>query len=220
MKIGERFTYPDFRLNPELLEATRKLYGKKASDPIGWELAAEIMGVSPKSSSYAAKIAAMKQYGLIDGTESKGLVVTEIGRQLVYGDSNEQQSALLQVIRRIPLWTQFYDKWTANGKVPPPDTFWDDLRAFTGVPPDDAKKVADRVRTAYLEDIVHMKSSQEVPKPSVENRNFDSPPPTPQDVEVYQLGKVKLWLPKENPHAAWNKAKRAVDILLENEGSS
>jgi len=157
MKIGERFSYPDFRLNPELLEATRKLYGKKASETIGWELAAEIMGWSPKSSSYAAKIAAMKQYGLLDGTESKGLVVTELGRQLAYGDTSEQQSALLQVIRRIPLWTQFYDKWTANGKIPPADTFWDDLRAFTGIPPDDARKLADKVRTAFLEDIVHLK---------------------------------------------------------------
>ena len=108
MKIGERFTYPDFRLNPELVEAARKLYGKKASETIGWELAAEIMGMSPKSSSYTAKIASMKQYGLVDGTEAKGLVVTEIGRQLAYGEPNEQQSALLQVIRRIPLWTQFY----------------------------------------------------------------------------------------------------------------
>jgi hypothetical protein len=215
MKIGERFTYPDFRLNPELVEATRKLYGKKASETIGWELAAEIMGMSSKSSSYIAKIMAMKQYGLIDGTETKGLVITQIGRQLAYGDPSEQQSALLQVIKRIPLWTQFYDKWTANGRVPPPDTFWDDLRAFTGIPPDDAKKLADKVRTAYLEDIVHLKSSQEVSKPSVENKSFDSSPPSSQEMEVYQLGKVKLWLPKDNPQAAWDKAKRAIDILLE-----
>ena len=215
MKIGERFTYPDFRLNPELVEATRKLYGKKASETIGWELTAEIIGMSPKSSSYAAKIASLKQYGLVDGTESKGIVVTELGRQLAYGDTGEQQSALVQVIRRIPLWSQFYDKWTANGKVPPPDTFWDDLRAFANIPPDDAKKLADKVRSAYLDDITHLKSAQEVSKPSVDNKSFDSPSLPSQEFEVYQLGKVKLWLPKDNPQAAWDKAKRAVDILLE-----
>jgi hypothetical protein len=71
------------------------------------------------------------------------------------------------------------------------------------------------VRTAYLEDIVHLKSSQEVSKPSVENKSFDSSPPSSQEMEVYQLGKVKLWLPKDNPQAAWDKAKRAIDILLE-----
>ena len=206
MKIGERFTYPDFRLNPELVEAARKFYGKKASDTIGWELAAEIMGVSAKSSSYIAKIASMKQYGL---------VVTEIGRQLAYGDPSEQQSALVQVIRRIPLWSQFYDKWTANGKAPPADTFWDDLRAFANIPPDDARKLADKVRAAYLDDITHLKPPQEVLKPQVEAKSFDTPPLSSQEFEVYQLGKVKLWLPKDNPQAAWDKAKRAVDILLE-----
>jgi hypothetical protein len=157
----------------------------------------------------------LKQYGLVDGTESKGIVVTELGRQLAYGDTGEQQSALVQVIRRIPLWSQFYDKWTANGKVPPPDTFWDDLRAFANIPPDDAKKLADKVRSAYLDDITHLKSAQEVSKPSVDNKSFDSPSLPSQEFEVYQLGKVKLWLPKDNPQVAWDKAKRAIDILLE-----
>ncbi len=218
MRIGERFVYPDFRLNPELVEATRKLYGKKGMDTIGWELAADVMGYSAKSSSYRAKIGAMKDFGLIDGTESKGLVVTEMGRKLAEGDSDEQQEALVYIIKKVPLWNQFYNKWTANGKVPPDDTFWDDLKQITGIPPDDARKIADKVRGDYLADIVHLKATQEGFSKSAESVRRDSPNPQntfpPVDVEHYQLGKAQVWLPRENTEETWKRTKKAIDVLL------
>jgi hypothetical protein len=159
VKIG-KYEIPDLRLYPLLVEATKKIYEKFGSEEATDQLAvAQLIGHKSVSGAFLTKLACLRAYGLI---EKRGIKVTNIGKRLTYGATEEERNeALKEAILSIPLWKEFYGKWGV--KLPTVD-FWVDLGKITGLEAPDAQKVEKIVRNAYLEDVKYIKAEKELEK--------------------------------------------------------
>jgi len=161
MQIGNK-AVPNARL-PELIEATKTIYGKFGSREVDDETVSRLLGHSTsRSGAYKQKLADLRSYGLID---PRGNVrITERGRKISYPDSQkEEQEALIEAISEIELWKSIYEKYTKKGLSLPSD-FWTDIREWTGLPPDGAEKQAETVKKLYSEDIKYIKPETEAKK--------------------------------------------------------
>jgi hypothetical protein len=181
-------TIPENRL-PSLIEAVKTLYGKFSSKEIDDETASRLLGhTTSRSGAYIQKKADLRSFGLI---EPRGAIkITEIGRKVSYPNNvNEEQEGLIQAISNIELWKLIYEKYTKKGLLLPSD-FWTDIREWTGLPPEEAKNVAETVKKAYLEDIKYIKPEFEFEKEAVavEAEKVDISAAIPEGV----IGRVML----------------------------
>jgi len=164
MKVG-KYEIPDVRLYPMLVEATKKIYEKFKSEEATNQLTvAQLIGhKSDKSGTFLAKLACLRAYGLI---EKRGIKVTDIGKRLTYGATEEvRNEALKEAILNVPLWKEFYSRWGVN---PPTVDFWVDLGKITGLEAPDAQKAEKIVRNDYLDDIRYLKVQKEPEKEGIE----------------------------------------------------
>jgi hypothetical protein len=156
VKVG-KYEVPDIRLNPTLVEATKKLYEKFKSEETSDTLTvAKLLDhETDKSGAFLRKLACLRAYGLV---EKRGIRVTDIGKKLTYGATEEEKNeALKEAILNIPLWKEFYSKFGVNL---PTENFWVDLGKITGLEAPDAQKLEKIVRNAYLDDIRYLKSEK------------------------------------------------------------
>lgn len=202
------------RLYPMLVEATKKIYEKFKSDEATNQLTvAQLIGHKSVSGGFLTKLACMRAYGLI---EKRGLKVTDVGKRLTYGATEEERDkALEEAILNIPLWKEFFSRWGVN---PPAVDFWVDLGKITGLEAPDAQKAEKIVRNAYLDDIRYLKVQKEPEKGGKgmgEQDQIDTSKAKPATLEEIKFGEtIRIWLPKENTQEAWKKAKRMIDIYL------
>ncbi len=162
MEIAEGYSIPDMRIYPELYDDVKKLYGKFGQSEVDPETVAQLWGhKSSKSSQFrVTKLGSLRAYGLIEG---RGKIrVSTLGKSLTYPQNDEElMKAIVETVKKIPLWKWFFDKFTAKGKDIPTDTLWMDLRQLVGedkLPPEDAKNKAELVRKAYFEDLKYYKA--------------------------------------------------------------
>ena len=214
VKIG-KYDIPQFRLHAGLVEATSTLYENfKGEEAPNLLTVAQLLGhKTDKSGGFLTKLADLRSYGLIT---SRGVKVTELGKILTYGESEEQKNeAYKEALLNIPLWKELYRQF---GKTLPSSNFWAQLGKIAGLEAPDAKKVEEIVRKAYLGEIQYVKEEK---KPETgdkgmegaDNINKDQAKPT--TLEELRFGdNVRIWLPKENIKEAWTKAKKMIDIYL------
>lgn len=161
MKIVTGWKIPLMRLYPELYDNVKKLYGKFGQDEVDQENVAQLWGhKSAKSSQFAfVKLGSLRSYGLIEGRGK--IKVSDLGRRLTYPENDKEgNDAIVDAIKNVPLWKILFDSYTAKGEDLPIDTFWMDLRRIVGedkLPPEEAKKMAKKVRKAYFEDLKYFK---------------------------------------------------------------
>ena len=189
MEIGGEYI-PDMRLYPELVDGVKKLYGKFGSNDVDQETVAQLMGHKSASSSQwrVVRLRCLKDYRLVEG---RGKIrVTDVGKRLTQGDSKEQIDALVESVTSISFWNKLFEKYTKIGKPLPTDNFWMDLRQIIGedkLSPDEAKSKAEKVRKAFLEDVMYYKP---IERPEKEV----SPTPTPEPQT--QFGKSVSMVPE------------------------
>lgn len=109
MKVG-KYNIPDVRLYPHLYEATKRIYEEFRSEEAPNQLTvAQLLDHKSASGAFLMKIASLRAYGLV---EKRGIKVTELGKKLTWGASEEEKNeALKQTILNIPLWKEFFSKW-------------------------------------------------------------------------------------------------------------
>ncbi|MCZ7400121.1 MAG: hypothetical protein O8C62_10700 [Candidatus Methanoperedens sp.] len=228
MRIGTHII-PKYRLQ-SLIDDTKKIYEQfngRESEP---EYIAHTLGHQPKSGSFVQKLADMRSYGLID---RRGKIsVSELGKKITYGTESEKTEALDKILRNIPLWGIFLDKFGVNIKE---ETFWVDLAQITGVERLEAQTKANEVRKAYLEDVRYYKpveKAQELPEPKnpipepldkSENKMIDHPERVeasvedkvrPESIEEIKFGDIRIWIPKQNAKAVI-MAKKLLELYEE-----
>lgn len=190
MKVG-KYDVPDMRLYPELAEATKKIYEKfKSEEAANTLTVAKLLGhSSDRSGSYYRKMACLRAYGLID---KRGIKVTDVGKRLTYGVSEEERNeALKEAIMNIPLWKEFHRRW---GRQLPTVDFWVDLAKITGLEAPDAQRIEENVRGAYLADIRYLKpieKPKEKEKPS-EEQGGELPPSAIARFTLKDVGYVDI----------------------------
>lgn len=158
MKIG-KYDIPQFRLHPNLNEATKILYENFKSDEAPNLLTvAQLLGhKTDKSGGFLTKLADLRSYGLIT---SRGVKVTDLGKRLTYGETEDgKNEAYKEALLTIPLWKELYGKF---GKTLPTSNFWAQLGKITGLEPPDSQKVEEIVRKAYLDDFQYVKDEKKL----------------------------------------------------------
>lgn len=174
MRVGDK-SIPDYRL-PVLIDGVKTLYGKFGFGETDDETAARLLGHSTsRSGSYIKRRADLRAFGLI--TPRGAIKVTELGRKVSYPDNlKEEQEGLVEAVLKIDLWKLIYEKYTKKG-LGLPSNFWIDIREWTGLPPEAAQNIVEKVEDSYLEDIKHIKPERE---PEIE--------PEPKAIKTGEIG--------------------------------
>lgn len=230
MNVGTK-EIPQFRLSSTLLKDLKTVYEKVGKNEVDAGVIAELLShKSPKSGTFLAKIASMRDYGVLDGRGK--LRVTDIGEAIAFNrDQTKFNDALIRAVNKIPLWHMLFEKYTQNGQDIPDADFWLTLKESCDLTIEEAKIVAPNVRNAYKEDIKLIIISKPIPN-NVENNGESkqpsnnltqqpqNPPQQPQQPATEGMipmgyGDVKVYLPKEGTAEAWNKLKKMVDAYIE-----
>jgi hypothetical protein len=216
MKIGNK-EIPNMRLNA-LLGEVKTLYEKIGLNEVEAGVAAEFLQhKSAASGAFLTKLAAMRDYGLLEG---RGKVqVSSIGQRLSEPKTDEgtRAQAMLDAATKVPLWKTIYEKYTKKGLDVPEADFWNDIRESCALTIDEAKKAAPSVLQAFKEDFKFLRTSQII-TPSMNQNIQTNPslnrPPSNEGMLPIGFGDVKAYLPKDKPEEAWARLKRMVDAYL------
>lgn len=155
MKIGN-MVIPNFRL-AFLLSALKKIDDTFKGEEGSKRDIAEILGHATYSGTLAQKIGDLKTYGLLEGRKDK-LRVTDLGRQAVSADEKQQNEAIEQAVKHVPLWGTFYKKY---GPSIGPEQFAVYLRRETHSEESIDEKNIKFARNAYLKDVKLIESVSE-----------------------------------------------------------
>ena len=158
MKLGA-YSIPRSRLGT-LLADTKKIYERFKSEEIQVDHIGSFLGLSPRSGGFLQKMADLRAYGLIEGRGSKSRV-SKLGIDATFGIGPAEKSvALEKIVKNIPLWGIFYEKY---GKEITVEDFWIDLEKITGIERLDSQKVAESVRKHYNEDAKYISTVERLP---------------------------------------------------------
>ncbi len=228
MKIGN-FRIPTFRLYPNLVAYTKKIYEKFPNEETKVEYVAQLIGhTSHRSGTFLQRAADLRLYGLIEG---KGKIkVSELGKKITYGQEGEKIQALEKAIRNIPLWDTLLNNYGPNINS---DDFWVVLAKITGVERLEAQNKAKWVLNAYMEDVSHLKplgktietsnSGSKMIESSDNNRNdtvnqIVEPNIEPimklDNIEEIKFGDIYIRIPKRDAKAT-TIAKKLLEIYEE-----
>jgi hypothetical protein len=156
----------------------------------------------------------MRAYGLIEG---RGMVrVSGIGEKIAqHRDHEEYKEAIINAIRNIPLWNNFYRTFTERGEEP-----WEArtammLSTYCGLTPDKATEIAPEVIKQYNEDVKAIRNGIVV----TVNEPIMTTEQTQQNSERlvdYGFGKYRVYLPdnEEEAKAVWSRLKKMVDSIF------
>ena len=208
------------RIYPELYDDVKKLYEKFGQSDVDQETVAQLWGhKSAKSSQFSfVKLGSLRSYGLIDGRGK--IKVSDLGKRLTFpADEAVLMDAIVEAIRRVPLWKIFFDDFTAKGNDLPTDTLWMNLRRIVGedeLPPEEAKNKAKIIRKAYSEDLKYYKPEFKRGKEgdALEPDKIDKDTAISKGLEEFKFGNIRIYLPKEDSVDTWKKAKKMMDIYL------
>ena len=111
-KLGQ-YTYPDIRFGDAVEISGRvltKFKGTVSVKGLAWEL-----GMAEGSGTLFAKVAAMRDFGLIEGRGE--LRISPLAQRVLHpGTPEEGQSARAEAFQRVDLLRQLYDRF--EGEVP------------------------------------------------------------------------------------------------------
>lgn len=228
MKIGN-YTIPNNRLR-DLIEDAKKVYEKFPNEEVETEFIAHTLDNSPTSGSFKQKLADLRTYGLLEG---RGKIrISELGKKVTYGHEDEKREAFEKIIKNIPLWGIFLDKYGVSIKE---DNFWVDLAKITGLERPESQNKAELVRKAYIEDVRYLelaKKPSESPNyaPQMdeaidrgEKKMIDHPERVeasledkvrPESIEEIKFGDIRIWIPKQNAKAVI-MAKKLLELYEE-----
>lgn len=155
MKVGN-YTVPDIRLFPKIYNDIKLIYDNYRLEEAADENTVAKLLKHKKASggTWFSKLADMRLYGLL---EPRGIKLTPLAENLTYGTDQEKEEATKRAIFNISLWKELYGQF---GKKLPESNFWVQLQKLTSLDPLEARKHADSVRKAYLDDISHIKATE------------------------------------------------------------
>jgi len=102
------------------------------------------------------------------------------------GIGSEKEMALVKIVKNIPLWAMFYEKYGKEIKV---EDFWIDLEKMTGIERVDAQKVAESVRKHYNDDAKYINIVERPnasPEPEKDKTRIEGPDDRKQVMENMQ----------------------------------
>jgi hypothetical protein len=164
VKIGS-YSIPDLRLFPTIYNDAKLIYDNYRLDEAKDDdtVAKLLKHKRASGGTWFSKIADMRLYGVL---EPRGIKLTPLTEQMLYGTEEEKQEATKKIILNVPFWGELFSRF---GKELPESNFWVQIQKITGIDPLEARNSADYVRKAYLDDISHIKLETE--EKNLDNQN-------------------------------------------------
>lgn len=215
MPKAGRYDYP-YRELDDCIEYLRKANDIAKETSFSRESFANAIGQSPKGGGYNLLIGTMAMYKLVD-TGAGQIIYTDLAKKILHGLSKEQEESKAQAARNVMLFADLYDKFGASPSDEQIQLF---LRDKANVDIAEANRIAKEVSKLFKKVVGYLQTNaSETPAKDdggekrviTEQKDIQSGVLT----ENFRLGDgLEIKLPKENTVAAWNKAKRALDIIL------
>jgi len=136
-KLGQ-YDYPDVRIG-RVLDVVTKLCQPPYKGVISRSGLGEMLALNIKGGGFAALIASLKDYGLVEGREQ--LLVTDLGKRAVVGSGGEREQAKAQAFLNVVLFKELLERIGPN--VPDREDFAILLKEVTR---EDPLKVNNQVR--------------------------------------------------------------------------
>jgi hypothetical protein len=227
MKIGD-YEIPHFPLDKAIADM-KLIYSTYKRT----EISAPVIGDVFKYKTYNTgvfyrRLNSMEQYGFLEGKRS--FRVTELGEFIIHPDPEHPvEKSRKRAFLHVPFWSRIYAE---HQKDPPPvGGFWSVIRKFTGVDPEDAKKIEKKIRTRYMNDVSNI--SDEVNLKDINHGQDDDgngeplgnnggqkphipPRPTPDGRDMNEFTKLDLatsiiYLQKGNEKEEYKRIRRMFD---------
>jgi len=177
---------------PRLIEHVKKIYDtySKKDDVIANaknnDALAQLLDYkSSNNGAYWSELAAFRAYGLLEGRSD--LRVSELAKQITYGNEQQKSEALLKAFLNIPLWKEVYNRYRLQ--LPTQD-FWAKLQNITGCEAPVARSNERFITEAFKEDAKDIRSvqpstSEEMDLTRPDQETGATPPTTtPQFIEL------------------------------------
>lgn len=228
MQLGA-FKVPEIRLDIILDSTLKKIYESVKTDQIQSKDLSSLLGYTHGTEPTLFKrIHSMLAYGILEG---RGIYsITKLGEDLLFPEPDKENELRTQAILNVELWQKLFKKY---GKELPKAGLWVQLKNMTGIDPDTAKKLENRISNWYTadmelvsDDVVMKEDGEEESQPedigssSTQNNQMKQQSVSLQlqnneDNELIQFGKVSLVLPKKDLKKQWDKLQKYMEIYLE-----
>lgn len=159
-------------------------------------------------------VGSMSTYKLVE-TGSGEIRYTELAKEILHGRPHEIEKAKEKAVRNVILFADIYDKFGAN---PTEDQLYNFLKIKANVDVSEANSLALEIGKLFNKVAKYLKPvDQSETGDGGENKEMLGQEVTQSGIltETYKLGEgTEIKLPKDNATVAWDKAKRALDIIL------
>jgi len=220
MPKAGRYDYPTRDLD-HCISALQKAHDTAKQYVMTRDVFGQAIGMSPKGGGFNVLVGSMAMYKLIETGEGE-IRFTDLAKNILHGEADEKADAKAKAVRNVILLGDIYDTYGSN---PTDEQLRVFLRTKANVDISEASQLASEVGKLfkkvanYLRPVTNatMETGSGGEKKELKEESFESNTIT----EEYKLGGgIEIKLPKENTTQAWNKAKRALDIILDVENNS
>jgi hypothetical protein len=164
MPKAGKYEYPFFDLDA-CIDKLQKVHEATKSDQTTRAVVAEALKMVEKGGGFAYLISSMEKYGLIQ-TGGGNIIVTELGKILMYGDPKEMEQAKSNAVANVELFREIAQKYGKNPQVDQIKLF---LREKANVDVAKAQKLAQNIDTIYKKVSNYITSAEKLAPPTKES---------------------------------------------------
>lgn len=212
MPKAGRYGYPTRDLD-DCIEALRKAYENSKSYVMTRDSFATAIGQSVKGGGFNLLVGSISMFGLAE-TGGGEIRYTELAKKILFGESEEIPKAKAEAVRKITLLGEIYDKYGANFTDDQLRLFLKDRAVVDIAEANSLAQTVGKLLKKHLDYLKATKVGERVPVGGGE-RLKDEGTESESSTEEFKLGGgIVVTLPKDNVTTAWDRAKKAIDILL------
>jgi len=219
MPKAGRYDYPNRELG-DCIEYLRKAHEISKDHSFTRDAFAHAIGQSVTGGGFNLLVGSLSMYKLVN-TGGGQIIYTELAKKILHGLDKDKENAKAQAARNIILFADIYDKFKTT---PTQEQLYHFLQDKANVDISEASRLAAEIGKLFNKLVDHLRihasetsTTDDGDEIVNEERGFESDTTT----EHYKLGEgIEIKLPKENTANAWNKAKRALNIILGVEDNS
>jgi hypothetical protein len=183
VKVGSYY-YPSRKVAP-MVESIRLIGEKLKSNSASLEVIASILGYkSTQNGAFRHTLADLRKYGLIDGRGNE-IKLSELAHKILAPNMGEEKEAYREMIFRMPLWKEIYDKFGKN-----PSDFSVAIQKIAGINRLEADAVKNEIGKLYIDAV--SKISNEIGSTEGDNMNQQMAPQQQEPSAKFDLNKDVL----------------------------
>lgn len=219
MPKAGKYEYPINDIDA-VIEKLRKLHENLREDEMDRAIAADTIGMSVSGGAYAYLISDMEKYGFVK-TGAKKIVITDLGKIVLYGEDSEKERVKNQAVMNIALFKDLYNQYGEKVTEEQMRAF---LRQKALMDIVKAQKTAPKVDKIYKNVAKYIVSAEKLERPQVAETNgvpsqvgrrFDTQTgDSKKDLLKIQYGSLYLEVEKDDAENALKMVAQKLGLKL------